>query len=76
MPMTAKRKISLTIDSDLYHRARAQNLYMSKSLSDALTEELQQLERPKWIDANREGLQEINRINAKCGHFSDEHRNF
>lgn len=72
----AKRTVSLTIDDDLYQRARAHNLNLSKRLSEALTEELQQLERQKWKEANREGLLELNRINAECGHFADEHRKF
>ncbi|GBU13971.1 CcdA-like protein [Enterobacterales bacterium] len=71
-----KRTVSLTIDDDLYQRARMYNLNLSQRLSEAITQELQQLERLRWKEENREGLLEINRINAQCGHFGGEHRKF
>lgn len=71
-----KRTVSVTVDEALYQRAKAHGINLSQRLSEALEEELRIHEQMQWKEANRDGLEEINRITDACGHFSDQHRKF
>jgi antitoxin CcdA len=71
-----KRTVSVTLDDDLYLRARAHGLNLSQRLSMVIAQDLEEIERQQWKQRNREGLQELNRITEQCGNFADEHRKF
>lgn len=71
-----KRTVSVTIDDELYLRARAHGLNLSQRLSVAIARDLEEIERQQWKQRNREGLLELNRITEQCGNFADEHRKF
>jgi antitoxin CcdA len=71
-----KRTVSVTIDDELYLRARAHGLNLSQRLSVVIARDLEEIERQQWKQRNREGLLELNRITEQCGNFADEHRKF
>ncbi|WP_435928604.1 type II toxin-antitoxin system CcdA family antitoxin [Dryocola sp. BD613] len=71
-----KRTVSVTIDDELYARARAHGLNLSQRLSVVIAQDLEEIERQQWKQRNREGLLELNRITEQCGNFADEHRKF
>lgn len=71
-----KRTVSVTIDNELYLRARAHGLNLSQRLSVVIARDLEEIERQQWKQRNREGLLELNRITEQCGNFADEHRKF
>jgi antitoxin CcdA len=71
-----KRTVSVTLDDDLYLRARAHGLNLSQRLSMVIAQDLEEIERQQWKQRNRESLQELNRITEQCGNFADEHRKF
>ncbi|MFP2505781.1 type II toxin-antitoxin system CcdA family antitoxin [Buttiauxella gaviniae] len=71
-----KRTVSVTIDDELYLRARANGLNLSQRLSIVIAQDLEEIEREQWKQRNREGLLELNRITEQCGNFADEHRKF
>ncbi|MDY0972139.1 type II toxin-antitoxin system CcdA family antitoxin [Siccibacter turicensis] len=68
-----KRTVSVTVDEALYQRAKAHGINLSQRLGEALEKELSAVEQVQWKEANRDGLEEINRITDACGHFSDQH---
>ncbi|PSN07380.1 antitoxin [Siccibacter turicensis] len=63
----------MTVDEALYQRAKAHGINLSQRLGEALEKELSAVEQVQWKEANRDGLEEINRITDACGHFSDQH---
>ena len=71
-----KRTVSVTIDNELYVRARAHGLNLSQRLSVVIAQDLKEIERQQWKQRNREGLRELNRLTEQCGSFADEHRKF
>ena len=71
-----KRTVSVTLDDELYVRARAHGLNLSQRLSVVIAQDLEEIERQQWKQRNREGLIELNRIMEQCGNFADEHRKF
>lgn len=72
----SKRTVSVTIDDELYVRARAHGLNLSQRLSVVIAQDLEEIERKQWKQRNREALLELNRITEQCGNFADEHRKF
>ena len=73
---TVKKTVNLTIDPDLYLRAKSEGFNLSAILGDAVEAELKETEAKRWRQANRRALEELNRITEAHGLLSDSDRTF
>lgn len=71
-----KKPTSLTINSDLFAKAKDLQINISAVLESALEEALKQKKRKDWVDQNSEAVVEYNKVINDFGIFSDEIRTF
>lgn len=71
-----KKTVSVTVAPELYEQARQAKLNLSAILTCALQAELKRLEAQKWKNENREGFNELNRLNEEHGLLSDKYKDF
>ncbi|HDU7915713.1 MULTISPECIES: type II toxin-antitoxin system CcdA family antitoxin [Serratia] len=71
-----KKTVNVTIDRDLFQRAKSLGVNVSSVLTDALSVRVRDIEIQQWRDQNREALEELNRITEENGLLSDEYRTF
>lgn len=72
----AKKATNLSINSDLLSKVRELNINLSATLEHALVEELQKIERNKWLSENKKAIDELNQLADENGLFSDAYRGF
>lgn len=72
----SKKTVNLTIDPDLYLRAKAEGFNLSAILGKAVSIELKEAEAKHWRQKNRLALEELNRITEAHGLLSDDDRAF
>ncbi|SUB81950.1 plasmid maintenance protein CcdA [Pragia fontium] len=73
---TTKKTVSVTLDPDLYQRARDMGINFSALLTQAVEQQLQAASRAQWQRDNQQAMEELNRITERCGLLSDEYRAF
>jgi antitoxin CcdA len=71
-----KKPTNVSIDEALLTAARANNINLSQTLEDALRDKLRKIEQQRWLEENREAIEEYNRYVEKYGVFSDGRRRF
>lgn len=71
-----KKTVNVTIDRDLFLRAKSLGVNVSSVLTDALSVRVRDIEIQQWREQNREALEELNRITEENGLLSDEYRTF
>jgi antitoxin CcdA len=71
-----KKPTNLTVNSDLLAQAKSLKINLSATLESALSEELKQKKREKWISENKESIKTYNKKISEIGLFSDEMRTF
>ena len=67
---------NLSIRADLVARAKKLGLNLSAVVDSALEDAIRAAEREKWLDENRDAIDEYNAHVAKHGLFSDDWRRF
>jgi len=72
------RKVAtnLSVRQDLVARARDLKLNLSEVLEAALVEALRRAEQARWLDENREAIDQYNERVERDGVFSDDWRKF
>ena len=73
---TAKQATNVSIRRDLLDAARAANINLSATLERALSAELKQAQREKWLHDNRAAIAAHNGFMTEHGVFSDGLRTF
>lgn len=71
-----KRVTNISIDRDVWEKARSLNLNVSRAAEDRLKELILEAERDIWREENRDAIEAYNRRVAKEGIFSDDERLF
>ncbi|ENL8545321.1 type II toxin-antitoxin system CcdA family antitoxin [Serratia marcescens] len=71
-----KKTVNVTIDRDLFQRAKSLGVNVSSVLTDALSVRVKDIEIQQWREQNRAALEELNRITEENGLLSDEYRTF
>ncbi|MBN5281993.1 type II toxin-antitoxin system CcdA family antitoxin [Serratia ureilytica] len=71
-----KKTVNVTIDRDLFLRAKSLGVNVSSVLTDALSVRVRDIEIQQWREQNRAALEELNRITEENGLLSDEYRTF
>lgn len=71
-----KKTVSVTLDPDLYQRARDMGINLSATLTQAIEQQLLIAAREQWRQENLQAMEELNRITEESGLLSDEHRTF
>ncbi len=74
--MSAKKAVNVSIRADLLAAVRAEQINLSATLENALTEQLQIRRREKWLAENAEGIAAYNREVEQRGSFGDKVRGF
>ena len=74
--MHPKKTIMVTLEPELLQQARAAGINLFAALASALREEIRKSEAEQWKHANREAIQELNRITDEYGLLSDDDRTF
>ncbi len=71
-----KKTVNVTIDRDLFQRAKSLGVNVSSVLTDAFSVRVRDIEIQQWREQNRAALEELNRITEENGLLSDEYRTF
>lgn len=71
-----KKTVSVTLEPLLLQQARDAGINISAVLTEALQQEISASGAERWKEANRAGLQELNRITDEHGLLADEYRTF
>lgn len=72
----AKRATKVSVRVDLLAAAREAGVNLSAILERALTEQLAEGKRKKWLETNRDAIAAYNEFVDKNGTFSDDVRIF
>jgi antitoxin CcdA len=71
-----RRVTNISIDKDVWEKARALNLNVSRAAEERLKELIAEADRDAWRKENREAIDAYNRRVAKQGILSDDERQF
>lgn len=71
-----KRATNVTVNADLLAQARQCGVNLSQTLEDALKARLAEERRRKWLEDNREAIEDYNKHFEKYGLWSDGLRMF
>ena len=71
-----KRATNVTINADLLAQARQCGVNLSQTLEDALKARLAEERRRRWLEDNREAIEDYNKHFEKYGLWSDGLRMF
>jgi len=72
----AKKAANLSINRDLLEKARKQDINLSATLEQALTDKLRELERANWLQNNNNAIDSYNAFVEANGIFGEEYRIF
>jgi len=75
-PKPRKTATNLSVRADLVRRARELELNLSEVLETALARAIRDAERERWLEENREAIDEYNASITKRGLFGDDWRRF
>jgi len=71
-----KRATNLSVNEELLRRARALGINLSRALEERLEEFVVEQEQARWLEANREAIEDYNRRIEVDGTFGDDVRRF
>ncbi|ELH8610906.1 TPA: type II toxin-antitoxin system CcdA family antitoxin [Enterobacter kobei] len=71
-----KQSVTLTVDREVYSKARQEKINVSALLTRTLENEIRRLEAQRWKEENREGIEALNRFIEENGSFADQVRRF
>ena len=71
-----KKAANLSVNSDLLTKARDLKINLSRTLENALKDELRKIEQAKWKKENLKAIESLNELSDKNGLFSDKYRVF
>lgn len=71
-----KKATNLSINSNLLNKARDLDINLSATLESALEDKIREASRQKWLETNREALNNCNALVDEHGLFADTHRPF
>jgi antitoxin CcdA len=71
-----KRPTNLTVNEDLLRQARELGINLSQAFEQKLEELVRAAMAERWIEENREAIEDYNRWVEKEGLWSDGHRLF
>ena len=71
-----KKTTHLSINSDLFRQAKEEKINLSKTLEKHLAEAMQEKKRQRWLENNREAIEEYTLFVEKYGCFGDTLRCF
>lgn len=71
-----KKSVNLSLRADLLAKAKRAKINLSAALDRAVSEELAQIERARWLEENREAFEAYNDRVERHGLFSDGQRRF
>ncbi len=74
--LAPKRATNVTVNADLLAQARQCGVNLSQTLEDALKTRLAEERRRKWLEDNREAIEDYNKHFEKHGLWSDGLRMF
>ena len=75
-PDAPKKTAHLSINSDLLRQAKEEKINLSQTLEKHLAESMLEKKRQKWLESNREAIEEYSRFVEKHGCFGDTLRCF
>lgn len=55
-----KKAVNLSVNCDLLHKARLNNINLSNTLEERLVELLNEAQKKNWLDKNRDAIEEYN----------------
>ena len=71
-----KKATNVSVSADLLAAAKANKINLSQTLERALEERLREIEKVRWLEENREAIDDYNRRVEKSGVFSTGRRRF
>ena len=71
-----KKATNLSINSNLLNKARDLDINLSATLELALENKIRETTRQKWLEENKEALENCNALAEEHGLFADKHRPF
>lgn len=72
----ARRAANVSIPADLLREAKALGINLSRVLEKGLEEQVRSARRERWLEENREAIEEYNKRVARHGTFGDRMRRF
>lgn len=69
-----KKPTNLSINSELLAEARELKINLSATLEQALSREVKELKRKRWLEENKEAIETCNEFAEKNGLFADKYR--
>jgi antitoxin CcdA len=72
----ARRAANVSVPADLLREAKSLGINLSRVLEKGLEEEVRAARRERWLEENREAIEEYNKRVAKQGTFGDRMRRF
>jgi antitoxin CcdA len=71
-----KRPTNLSVNADLLRQARELNINLSQALEERLIERILTERQRRWLDENKDAIEDYNRRAELEGVFSDDLRQF
>lgn len=71
-----RRSLNLSVNAKLISEARRQQINLSRFLEDCLVEELKKRWQDRWLESNREAIEDFNERIEQDGVFSEGLRRF
>jgi antitoxin CcdA len=75
-PKAPKKAVNLSLNSDLLAKARDLGVNLSGEMETRLEEIVRKAEHDRWLEENREAIEDYNRRIDRRGLLSDGHRRF
>lgn len=75
-PAAPKKSANLSLNADLLQQAKQLNINLSQTLEQHLAEIVRQAQSNRWLEENKNALDEYNRRIETRGTFSDGLRRF
>lgn len=75
-PKAPKKAVNLSINADLLAKARSIGLNLSAEMEARLEETVREAERTRWLEENRDAIEDYNRRIEARGPFSKGRRRF
>ncbi len=71
-----KKATNLSVNSSLLAEARNLKVNLSATLEQALESEIRKSKKNKWIEDNKQAIDNCNKLADENGLFADKHRDF
>lgn len=71
-----KKATNLSINSNLLAKARELDINLSATLEKALESSVRQSVKERWLEENKQSLENCNSLVEEHGLFADKHRGF